>query len=39
MKIFSACNFCCIHPNALESTFTMEANAMRPEQTAHLGAV
>ena len=38
-KILSAYYFCCVNSNALQNTFSMEANTMNPDQTAPKGAV
>ena len=34
LKMWSAYYICCMYSNALQNTFTMEANTMNPEQTA-----
>ena len=38
-EMLSACYICCINSNALQHTFTLEANIMNPDQTAPKGAV
>ena len=38
-RMLSAYYFCCINSNALQNTFSMEANTMNPDQTALKGAV